>query len=71
MMVFNSSFSHIEADENLRDLTISIYTFAGRNVENNKFTGWIPNELKDIDNLESVCYKIFFVYSCSALKVVS
>ncbi|WRX26148.1 Serine-threonine/tyrosine-protein kinase [Theobroma cacao] len=53
MMVFNSSFSHIEADENLRDLTISIYTFAGRNVENNKFTGWIPNELKDIDNLET------------------
>lgn len=24
----------------------------GRNVENNRFTGWVPEDLKNIENIE-------------------
>lgn len=31
-----------------------IWCYVGRNVENNKFTGWVPAELEDIDSIEWV-----------------
>lgn len=39
---------------------ILLYLFECRNVANNRFTGWIPNELKKINSLQYVIFNSWF-----------